>query len=232
MSEIHPTARIGENVHIGPYCYIGPNTEIGDGTRLEGHVSIGSPPEHRDHFRTDTGQFAPRIGKNCIIREFVTINSGTQNHTVLGDNVVMLRGSHIGHDAIIGDRANLSCNVLIGGHAKISEGANLGLAAAIHQFRSVGPYCMVGMMACVTRHVPPFAKVYGSPAKVQGTNDIGLQRAGLDVEAIRRWFEGQSDWRAAGALTGREAMLVAAWAEGLLDPSRLMVRSELSEPEP
>jgi UDP-N-acetylglucosamine acyltransferase len=125
---IHPTAVISDDVtlghgnYIGPYCYITGKTVIGDNNRFEAYCSIGTPPEHRDHFTNSP--FNVIIGNNNTIREFVTINAGTVRSTVLGNNIVMLRNSHIGHDSIIEDKVNLSCNLLIGGHSYIMEGAN------------------------------------------------------------------------------------------------------------
>jgi UDP-N-acetylglucosamine acyltransferase len=139
---IDPKAKIGENNFIGPFCYIGPDVVIGDNNRFEGYASIGTAAEHRDFFLKDPGPV--RIGNHCVIREFVTINGGTVGVTFVGNGVVMLRGSHVGHDATIRDRGNLSCNVLVGGHSIIGEGANLGLSAAVHQFRAVGAFALRG----------------------------------------------------------------------------------------
>ena len=45
---VHPSARIGRDVEIGPYCIVGKNASIGFGTKLlanvvvQGHTDIGS----------------------------------------------------------------------------------------------------------------------------------------------------------------------------------------------
>jgi UDP-N-acetylglucosamine acyltransferase len=195
---IHVTAIIGENVtlgdenYIGPYCYIAENTVVGNNNRFEAYCSIGTPPEHRDHF-TDS-PFNVIIGDNNIIREFVTINAGTVRNTVLGNNIVMLRNSHIGHDSIIEDKANLSCNVLIGGHSYIMEGANLGLGAMCHQFLVIGAYAMIGMGGVVVKSsvIQPGEIHVGNPVKFLKENKIGLQRNNIDsnklLELTNRYF--------------------------------------------
>lgn len=192
---VHPTAiidakaKLGSDNFIGPFCYIGPNVTIGDGNRFEAYVSVGTAAEHRDYFRSEAGPV--QIGSHGIFREFVTINGATQGLTRVGDNVTMLRGSHIGHDAIIGNKANLSCNVLIGGHSVLGEGANLGLGAAVHQFRVIGAFAMVGMNSTVTRNVPPFVVAFGSPCEGQKVNRVGLQRSGVpdaDLVVFENWF--------------------------------------------
>jgi len=192
---IHPTAiidsraKIGKDNFIGPFCYIGPNVTIGDGNRFEAYVSVGTAAEHRDFFRIEPG--AVIIGNGGVFREFVTINGSTHGLTQIGNSVAMLRGSHIGHDAVIGDKVNLSCNVLIGGHSIIGEGANLGLAAVVHQFRVIGAYSMIGMNSTVTRNVPPFVIAFGSPCEGQKVNRVGLQRSGvldMDLITFENWF--------------------------------------------
>lgn len=186
---IHEDAKIGIGNYIGPYCYIGPNVILGDNNRLEAYVSIGTPAEHRDYFHSTPGPV--KMGSNNVIREFVTINSGTTTTTTLGDNIVMLRGSHIGHDAIISSKTTMSCNVLIGGHSIISTGANLGLGAVVHQHRIIGAFSMIGMNSAVTKNVPPFVIAFGSPCNPQKINRVGLLRNGTkeeDLVTFEKWF--------------------------------------------
>lgn len=193
---IHPTAivsanaKLGDDCYVGPYCIIGPNVTLGRSNRLEAHVSIGTNAEHREYFRSEPGEVV--IGDGNVIREFVTINAGTTNPTVVESRCVFLRGSHVGHDAVIRNSAHLSCNVLVGGHSIIGQGANLGLGASVHQHRAVGAYAMVGMNSAVTRHLPPFLVCFGVPARTQRVNRIGLLRAGViesDLKEFENWFQ-------------------------------------------
>lgn len=133
----------------------------------------------------------------------------------MGDNVVLLRGSHVGHDAIISDKANLSCNVIIGGHCFVGEGANLGLGAIIHQFRSVGPYSMTGMGSVITKDVIPFSKTFGNPGKYQGVNKIGVERALLDLDCVTQWLNNRGPNSDVGLnhLRKEEYDLVKKWLE-------------------
>lgn len=196
MNTIHPTAiidpraELGKDNFIGPFCIVGPNVKMGNGNRLEAHISIGTPGEHRDYFRKEPGPVV--MGNDCVIREFVTINGGTVSKTTVGDRVVMLRGSHLGHDSQVRTAVNLSCNVLIGGHSIIGQGANLGLSATVHQHRVVGAYTMVGMNSTVTKHVIPFVIAYGSPCAPYRVNRIGLTRGGLpehDLQIFEDWYQ-------------------------------------------
>jgi len=96
----------------------------------------------------------------------------------------MLRGSHLGHDAIVKDKASISCNVMIGGHSEVGEGANLGLGVVVHQWLHVGSYSMVGMGSVVTKNVHPLMLGYGNPFKHAKLNMVGLKRKGLTEEEI------------------------------------------------
>lgn len=187
---VHPEAKLGTNNYIGPYCLIGPNVEIGSNNRLEAHICIGTPAEHRDYFHSAPGPV--KIGNNNVLREYVAVTGGTTGCTQVGDNVTMLRGSHLGHDVIVRNKAILSFNVLIAGHSIIGEGANLGLSASVHQFRAIGAYAMVGMNSTVTRNIPPFVVAFGSPAEPQRINQIGLTRSGgvqvSDLTEFEEWF--------------------------------------------
>lgn len=194
---IHPTAIVevgvylGEGNDIGPYCVIYSGTTIGDNNRFESHCSIGSPAEHRDYMREEIMGCGVTIGNNNIFREFVTINRGTTRETVVGNNVIMLRGSHLGHDVIVEDKVTLSCNVLIGGESHIQEGVNCGLGAVVHQYSILGAYSMIGMNSTVTKStkVIPGEVLMGSPAKCVKENTVGLERNNISDEMITDFYD-------------------------------------------
>lgn len=192
---IHPSAiiengaELGENNYIGPYSYIGPNVKVGSNNRFEGHVSVGTPAEHRDYLRKAPGKVI--IGNNNVIREFSTINGGTYSTTQIGNDIVMMRGCALGHDSIIRDKVTLSFNVLIAGHVIVGTGANLGLSACVHQFRVIGAYTMVGMNSTVTKNTIPYVIAYGNAAEPVRVNRIGLTRNGVaesDLNIFEEWF--------------------------------------------
>lgn len=174
---IHPTSIIGENVilgknnYIGPYCLITGETNIGDNNRFESHCSIGTEPEHKSYFgKPNKGVI---IGNDNIFREYVTINSGCEISTILGNKIIMLRGSHVGHDSKINDGCTISCNVLIGGHSILGNGVNMGLGSICHQFSKIGSYSMIGMGAIITKTFDSkcFGVYVGNPAKYIKEND-------------------------------------------------------------
>lgn len=180
---IHAEAKIGDGNRIGPFVVIGPNVSIGSNNVITSHASIGLPGEHKDFFNYD-GEVI--IGDNNTIREFVTINAGTTNSTIIGDHCIMLRGSHAGHDVILENMVTVSCGVLIGGHTRIMRGANLGLGTIIHQNQVIGSFAMTGMGTIVTKKtwIYPGELHAGNPAKMLKVNSVGLRRFGLDMKAL------------------------------------------------
>jgi len=153
MNNIHPTAIIyegvtlGDNVTIGPYCL------------------IGSPPEHRNTY-PDKGK-GVIIGDNVKITGHVTIDSGIEFETRIYNDVFIMKFSHIGHDAVIGEGVTISPHVCVGGHAKLGEKVNMGMGSIVHQRCNVAQGCMVGMGAVITKRTDtkPYCVYVGSPAR-------------------------------------------------------------------
>jgi UDP-N-acetylglucosamine acyltransferase len=198
-NHIHPTAIIGNNVRlgkgnkIGAYVVIQGKTWIGDNNVFEPFCSIGNEPEHKDFFgKKNKGVF---IGNNNVFREYVTINAGIDKPTTLQDDIIMLRGSHIGHDSFISNNCVISCNVLIGGHSFLGVGVNMGLGSICHQFSKIGSYSMIGMGTIITKKssINCFGTYVGSPAKYIKENDYKKEQFNYQqVLDVCRFFEESS----------------------------------------
>ncbi|MCD1632160.1 acyl-ACP--UDP-N-acetylglucosamine O-acyltransferase [Martelella mediterranea] len=195
-------AVIGENAIIGPLSYVGPNAVLGDGVVVMHHASvegmtrlgpgcqvfpmavIGGAPQSVRH---DASETRLEIGRNCIFREGVTINTGSSHGggiTIIGDNNLFLANSHIGHDCRIGNDVILSNNVMIGGHVVVHDKVILSGGAAIHQFVQIGRQAFVGGLAGVVNDVIPYAMIVDNPAMMGGLNVVGMQRAGIERDEI------------------------------------------------
>ena len=189
MNEIHPSVVIEGDVRFGTGNVIGPNVvvygpvTIGDDNWIGAGVVIGAPPEVRSfaHPRggTTTGGAGARIGDGNVIREYAQIHQGWKQPTVIGDDAFIMNQVYVAHDCVLEDGVTLASSVLLAGHVHVGDRANLGLGTAVHQGRYVGRGAMVGMSSVVTRDIPPFAKAYGSPARVASANAVGMRR--LDV---------------------------------------------------
>jgi UDP-N-acetylglucosamine acyltransferase len=161
MSYIHPTALIGPNVSISENCYIGP------------YCIIGFKAEHKAYWDQPEGDVV--IGDNVTLTGHVTIDASTGDQpTYIGDNVWMLKHSHVGHDCWIGNDVTISCGAKIGGHTTLRYKCNIGLNAVIHQKQDIAIGCMIGMGAVVTKGLitQAFKKYAGNPAKEIGDNVI------------------------------------------------------------
>lgn len=181
MNNIHPTAvvhpncHLGQNNYIGPFCFIGPGVVVGSNNRFEAYVCVGTPPEHRDAInrfgRVD-------IGDGNVLREFVTVQSGVHRPTAIADECTILRHAHISHDTQVENMVTVSCDVLIGGEGYVMQGANLGLGCVIHQRQVIGAYSMVGMNSTVTKRckILPGRKYAGIPVRDLGRNQVALDR--------------------------------------------------------
>lgn len=207
---VHPNASIGRNVHIGPYSIIGPEVELDDGVFLQAHVvvegrtligsdtvvhpfaCIGGQPQDKKHVRyndssltTTASQSSLVVGRNCVIREHVTIHGSTSYSldasTRVGDDCWLLCGAHIGHDCTLGDRVVLSNNVCVAGHVQIGDFAIIGGQVGLKQHVNVGRLAMVGGMSAVDGDVLPYGLAIGNRAKLAGLNLIGLRRAKVRV---------------------------------------------------
>jgi UDP-N-acetylglucosamine acyltransferase len=191
---IHPQAELGQDVVVGPYSIIEANVKIGDGTRIgprvtvEGYTTLGRNNEvftgavigslTQDKKFTGGKTFL-KIGDNNKIREYVTINPGTQDgtETVIGNDNLIMAYAHVAHDCIIGNKTTLANGATLAGHVVIEDRAILGGLCGVHQFVRIGYLAIVGGCSKAVQDIPPFMMVDGHPAKAYGLNTIGLDRA-------------------------------------------------------
>lgn len=207
---VDPGAQIGAGVEIGPFCRVGPDAVLEDNVRLISHVVIdgdtrigagtevypftmlGGPPQHLQ-YRGEPTQLM--IGRNCVIREHVTIHRGTAHGgglTRIRDEVMLMTGSHVGHDCLVENHAIIVAQSTLGGHVTVGEHAIIGGCAGVHQFCRIGERAFVGGGAAVSMDVIPFGSVTGNHARLAGLNLVGLKRAGFPrttIHALRAAYQ-------------------------------------------
>ena len=228
MPQIHstaivsPGARLAADVAIGPYCVIGEEVEIGPEVTLAAHVvvagrttigagtrifpfaSIGQEPQDLK-YRGEASSLV--IGCRNTIREYVTMNPGTAGGgmiTRVGNDCLLMLGTHIAHDCQIADHVIMANNTTLGGHVTVEEYAFLGGVCAVHQFVRIGRHAMIGGMSGVERDVIPYGQAMGDRARLTGLNIIGMQRRGFsrdDIQALRSAY--QLLFYSAGTLSDR-----------------------------
>ena len=201
-SVIDSKAKIEKNVKIGPFCYIGPdvkldenvelisnvhlegNTKIGKGTKIFPFASIGTQPQD---LKYNNEKNSTTIGDNNIIREYVTINPGTEgggSERVLGNNCLFMISSHVAHDCKIGNNVIIANNVPLGGHVTVEDSVVIGGNSAVQQFTRIGRLAMIGGMTGVLKDVIPFGLSIGNRNYLQGLNLIGLRRKKYENQKI------------------------------------------------
>ena len=201
-SIIDKEAKISKNAKVGPFCYIGPkvqisdgvelisnihiegNTKIGIGTKIFPFASIGTVPQDLKYQGEDNSL---EIGENNTIREYVTINPGTEGggrKTIIGNNCLLMISSHIAHDCNIGNDVVIANNVPLGGHVTIEDSVVIGGNSAVQQFTRIGRLAMIGGMTGVLKDVIPFGLSFGNRNYLRGINIIGLKRKKYDNKKI------------------------------------------------
>jgi UDP-N-acetylglucosamine acyltransferase len=183
---IGPKVYIEKGTIIKPHAYIEENTKIGKNNIIGPYAVIGTPPQHLEYKGEETWV---EIGDGNIIREFATIHRGTakdQGLTRIGNNCMLMSYVHIAHDCFVEDNVILANGATLGGHVRVGKRVVMGGFSAVHQFCRIGAYAFIGAMSGVDKDVPPFVKVFGIPAKIQGLNLVGLRRAGFTKEDIRK----------------------------------------------
>lgn len=210
MPDVHPTAiiedgaRLAETAIVGPYCVVSAGVSLGESVKLHSHVvvggttvigegceiypfaSVGLPPQDKK-YRGETSRL--EIGRNCTIREHVTINPGTEGGglvTRIGDDCLLLVGSHVAHDCQLGNHVILVNHATLGGHCSIGDYAILGGLSAVHQFVRIGESGFVGGMSGVENDIIPFGSAIGNRAELGGLNIVGLTRRGFSRDAIHQ----------------------------------------------
>ncbi len=177
--------KIGEKTVIGNGCVIDGRTQIGKGCKIFTGAVIGSSPQDLKYKGEATSVI---IGDQNIIREYVTINLGTseKGKTVIGNKNLFMAYSHIAHDCLVEDETVIANVGTLAGHVRIEQRVVVGGLVAIHQFSRVGRLSIIGGCSKVIQDIPPYSMADGHPARIYGINSIGLKRANIPEQSVRR----------------------------------------------
>lgn len=208
-ARVHESARLADDVEIGPYSIIGADVEIGGGTRVGPHavihgptrigrdnrifqfVSLGEEPQHRGYKGEPTRL---EIGDRNVFREFCSVHRGTmldRGETRIGNDNLMMAYAHIAHDCVLGDGITMANGASLAGHVQIGDHCILGGFALVYQFIWVGKLAFLGYGSGVSHDVPAFVRCSGYPAQPHGINSVGMRRFGYDdgdVTAVKHAY--------------------------------------------
>jgi UDP-N-acetylglucosamine acyltransferase len=205
--DIHETAiidskaEIGKNVKIGPYSVIESDVIIEDGCKISSSVLIASGTRIGKKCQVFHGAVLGtipqdlkfkgeittlEIGENTTIREFATLNRGTEDKwkTVVGDNCLLMAYSHTAHDCHLGNNVIIANSVNMAGHVEIDDFAGIGGLCPIHQFVRIGKHAFIGGGSKISKDVPPFVLAMGEPFRYAGLNRVGLSRRGFSESTM------------------------------------------------
>ncbi|MFN3824670.1 MAG: acyl-ACP--UDP-N-acetylglucosamine O-acyltransferase [Pseudorhodobacter sp.] len=215
-AEIHPSAIVEPGAEIGPGCKIGPFsiigpevrlaagvevkshavvtgwTDVGEGTVIWPFACVGEVPQDLK-FKGERTRLI--VGARCRIREGATLNTGTEGGggvTRVGDDCLLMTGSHVGHDASLGNRVILANQAAIAGHCQIGDDVIVGGLSGVHQWVRVGRGAIIGAVTMVTNDVLPHGLVQGPRGVLDGLNLVGLKRRGVDrgeITALRAAYQ-------------------------------------------
>ena len=173
--------KIGSETKISPYVHILPHTQLGKNNTIHQGSTIGGNPQD---LKFDNEKTSLIIGDNNIIREYCTINKGTDatGKTIIGSNCLLMAYVHIAHDCIVEDNVILANGVQLGGHSEIHYHAIVGGVTPVHQFCKVGKHAFIGGGRVVLQDVPPYILANGEPLQYSGLNSIGLRRRNFNLD--------------------------------------------------
>jgi UDP-N-acetylglucosamine acyltransferase len=208
LAVIEEGAIIGENVKIGPFCVVSAgarissgveimshvtiagNTSIGQGSRIFPYACLGTQSQD---LKYQGGRTYVEIGENTTIREYVTVNSGTEDQEVtkVGSNCLVMAYSHIAHGCSVGDEVIMANAATLAGHVVLEDRVIIGGLSGVHQFVHIGTMSIIGGCSKITQDVMPYMMVDGHPAVTRGINSVGLKRRQIHPEVrkkLRRAF--------------------------------------------
>lgn len=145
-SYVDDGAQIGGGTKIWHFCHVMPRSRIGERCN---------------------------IGQNVLVSPDVTIG----NNVKIQNNVSLYTGVIVEDDVFLGPSMVFTNVVNPRSHVNrkdeyrqtlVRKGASIGANATIVCGTTLGQYCFVGAGSVVTRDVPDYALVYGSPARVRG----------------------------------------------------------------
>jgi len=202
LANIHPDAKIGQNVKIDPFTNIYADVEIGDNTWIGSNVTIFDGARIGSNCQIYPGAVISavpqdlkykgertftEIGNNTSIRECVTINRGTTDRmtTKVGDNCLLMAYSHVAHDCFVGNNVIMANMATLAGHITVEDWAILEGLVVVQQFVTIGAHAFVTGTSKVRKDIPPFVKAAKDPLCYAGVNVVGLRRRGFSDERIK-----------------------------------------------
>ena len=153
-----------KNYFVHESSYVDDGCEIGEGTKIWhfSHVMSGCKIGNRCN-----------IGQNVVISPGVVLGEGVkiQNNVSVYTGVICEDGVFLGPSCVFTNVINPRAFIERKNEYRktvVKKGASIGANATIVCGHDIGRYAFVGAGAVVTKSVPDYAMVYGSPARIHG----------------------------------------------------------------
>lgn len=118
-----------------------------------------------------------KVGDNCFILEDNTI----QPFAVIGNDVVLWSGNHIGHHAVIEDHCFITSHVVVSGGVHVGRNCFIGVNTSIRDHISIGNHCLIGAGSWIHKNTEPYG-IYSNEGtkrvrEVEKNDKMGKARA-------------------------------------------------------
>ena len=173
---IHESSYVDDGAVIGPgtkiwhFCHILAGTVIGQNCSIGQNAMIGPKV---------------RLGNGCKIQNNVSLYEGVE----LADDVFC--GPSSVFTNVLNPRAHVNRKAEFRA-TPVGQGATIGANATIVCGHTLGAYCLIGAGAVVTKDVPDFALMVGTPARRVGWMSRAGERLHADLickATGERYFE-------------------------------------------
>jgi UDP-3-O-[3-hydroxymyristoyl] glucosamine N-acyltransferase len=185
---IHPSARIDRSAQISPGVVIGKDSSIGANCLIYPNVVIGPNCRIADHcvvrssavigqpgfgiFRNRAGELThfPHVGgvvvERCAeIGALTTVCAGSIHPTVIGEFAKVDDHAHIAHNCVIGRHAQVVAGAELGGSVILGDDCWIGPNATVIDGIRIGARSFVGIGSNVLKPVAEDLVVLGNPAR-------------------------------------------------------------------
>ncbi len=201
LASVESGAKVASDARIGPFAVVESGATIGPGCILAAHAIVRAGSVLAAGVRVDsfavvggdpqdlgfdpTTQSGVEIGEGTVIREHVTVHRATKANTVtrIGARGLLMAGSHVAHDCVLGDHVILANGCMLGGHVEVGDRAFVSGGVAVHQHCRIGSGSLISGNAVITEDVAPAALAHGRN-ELAGLNLVGLRRRHLSNEVI------------------------------------------------
>ena len=202
LAYVDPSAKLGNNVTVHPFVFIDKNVVIGDdnvimpyaslmsGTRMgkgntvyQGAVVSAVPQD----FNFTGEETCAVIGDNNVIRENSVITRGTHagHDTIIGNGNSIMQGVRISHDVEIGNNCIIGNGSQISGNCKVYDCAILTSNVLMQGNTRLGSYSIVQGGCRFIKDIPPFIVAAHDPIAFYSINTKVLEHEGFSDTLIK-----------------------------------------------